>query len=216
MGEGTGFAYQHDARRRPDGTITLFDNYGPKGEEDRSRGVVLEVDEEAMRATLVREYFAPEGMPIADTQGNVQALPDGNVFIGWGSEPYFSEFSEDGELLFHAAFAPWGESYRAYRLPWSGQPDDDPSVVAEVRRKDRATLYASWNGATGVAAWQVFAGPDPGDLGLIDTVPRRGFETVIDVKTPEVYVGVRAEDRSGKPVGRIMTTRIEGRQGDAS
>ena len=26
MGPGTRFAWQHDARRRPDGTITLFDN----------------------------------------------------------------------------------------------------------------------------------------------------------------------------------------------
>lgn len=211
MGPGARFAYQHDARRRPDGTITLFDNYGPKDEEDRSRAVVLEVDEEAMEARLVREYFAPAGMPIADTQGNVQTLPDGNLFVGWGSEPYFSEFSEGGELLFHAAFATWGESYRAFRLPWSGHPDDAPSVVAEAGRKDRVTLYASWNGATNLAAWQVYAGPDPEELDLIDSVPRRGFETVIDVKTAETYVGVRAEDRSGKPVGRIMTIGIEGR-----
>src|SRR4028119_1028862 len=87
MGEGTDFAYQHDARRQADGTITLFDNYGPKNEEDCSRAVVMEVDEEAMKASLVRDYFAPDGMPIADTQGNVQVLPDGNVFVGGGSEP---------------------------------------------------------------------------------------------------------------------------------
>ncbi|CAA9422312.1 MAG: hypothetical protein AVDCRST_MAG01-01-2354 [uncultured Rubrobacteraceae bacterium] len=215
MGEGTDFAYQHDARRQPDGTITLFDNYGPKNEEDRSRAIVLDVDEEAMRATLVREYFAPEGMPIADTQGNVQVQPNGNVFVGWGSEPYFSEFTKDGELLFHAAFAPWGESYRAFRLPWGGRPDDDPTVTSEGGRGDSVTLYASWNGATEVAAWQVFAGPGPDELDPIDSVPRRGFETVIEVKTKEPYVGVQAEDRSGKALGRIMTAEIE-RRGDDS
>ncbi|HEV2094280.1 MAG TPA: arylsulfotransferase family protein [Rubrobacter sp.] len=216
MGEGTDFAYQHDARRRPDGTITLFDNYGPKGEEDRSRAVVLEVDEEAMKAALVREYFAPAGMPIADTQGNVQILPDGNVFVGWGSEPYFSEFSHEGEILFHAAFAPWGESYRAFRLPWSGRPDDAPTVTTAGGREGKTTLYASWNGATEVAAWQVFAGPAPDDLRLVNSVPRRGFETVIEVETTEPYVGVRGEDRSGGPMGRIMTAEIERRRGDDS
>jgi hypothetical protein len=29
MGPGTPFAYQHDARRQPDGTITIFDNGAP-------------------------------------------------------------------------------------------------------------------------------------------------------------------------------------------
>jgi len=215
MGEGASFAYQHDARRQPDGTITLFDNYGPKGEEDRSRAVVLAVDEEAMRTTLVREYFAPDGMPIADTQGNVQVLPGGNVFVGWGSEPYLSELSGDGEILFHAAFAPWEESYRAFRFPWTGRPADDPTVRTTGGREGGATLYASWNGATEVAAWQVFAGPGPDELRLVNSVPRRGFETVIEVKTTETYVGVRAEDRSGGPMGRIMTTEVV-RRGDAS
>ena len=214
MGEGTDFAFQHDARRQADGTITLFDNYGPKNEENRSRAVVLEVDEEAMRAALVREYFAPEGMPIADTQGNVQVLPGGNVFVGWGSEPYFSEFNHDGDLLFHAAFAPWGESYRAFRLPWKGRPGDGPAVTTTGRRGGKATLYASWNGATEVARWQVYAGPGPDELALVNTVPKRGFETVIEVETEEPYVGVRAEDRSGGDMGRIMTVEIGQSQGD--
>ena len=216
MGKGTDFAYQHDARRQPDGTITLFDNYGPEGEEDRSRAVVLEVDQEAMTARLVREYFAPGEMPIADTQGNAQVLPDGNVFVGWGSEPYFSEFTKDGELLYHAAFAPWGESYRAFRLPWSGRPDEDPTVSVGERRGDKMTLYASWNGATEVAAWEVLAGPGPEELEVIESVPRHGFETVIEVETAEPYVGVRAQDRSGGALGGIVTADVRQRPKDSS
>ena len=216
MGEGAGFAYQHDARRHPDGTITLFDNYGPKNAEDRSRAVVLAVDEEAMTARLVREYFAPEGMPIADTQGNVQVLPNGNVFVGWGSEPYYSEFTKDGRLLYHAAFAPWGESYRAFRLPWSGRPDGDPTVSVGGGKGEKVTLYASWNGATEVAAWQVLAGPGPEELEIVDSVSRHGFETVIEVKTAEPFVGVRAQDRSGGALGRIVTADISQRRGNPS
>ena len=52
----------------------------------------------------------------------MQTLPDGNVFVGWGSAPYLSEFGRDGELLFDARFPPEVESYRAFRFPWSGQP----------------------------------------------------------------------------------------------
>ena len=89
----------------------------------------------------------------------MQVLPNGNVFVGWGSEPVFSEFGRDGELLFDAPSRPSGESYRAFRFPWSGQPTDDPAVAAESGPEDEVTLYASWNGATEVATWQVLAGP---------------------------------------------------------
>jgi hypothetical protein len=53
------------------------------------------VDE--MAATLVRKYAHPEGR-VAATMGIMQVLPNGNVFIGWGSKPLFSECSRDGEL----------------------------------------------------------------------------------------------------------------------
>ena len=209
--ENDRFAYQHDARRQSDGTITLFDNYGTKDTTERSRGMVLELDEEAMKATLLREYPGG-GDHIADTQGNVQTLPGGNVFVGWGSEPYFSEFTEDGELLFNARFEPWGESYRAFRLPWSGEPDENPSVAAEAGPEDKVTLYASWNGATEVASWRVFAGPGPDDLEILDTVSRHGFETIIETRTAEPYVGVQAEDASGRVLGPAMAVKPEKRR----
>jgi hypothetical protein len=209
------FAYQHDARRQPDGTITLFDNYGKQDETGRSRGIVLKVDEEAMKATLVREYLGG-GDPIADTQGNVQTLPGGNVFVGWGSEPFLSEFDGEGNLLFDAKFEPWGESYRAFRLPWSGRPDDAPAVAAEAGAEDEVTLYASWNGATDVASWLVLAGPAPDQLEALHTVPRRGFETVIQTRTAEDYVGVQAADGSGRDLGPAMAIRPTKRQLDGS
>ena len=62
MGPGTRFAFQHDARRLPDGTISIFDNGSlvfengiPKAVEE-SRAIVLDLDAERMRASLVREY----------------------------------------------------------------------------------------------------------------------------------------------------------------
>jgi hypothetical protein len=156
---------------------------------------------EEMRATRVREYAHPDKV-LSETQGNVQMLPNGNVFIGWGSEPVFSEFGGDGELLFDANFPPEVESYRAFRFPWSGHPSDVPAVVAEPSPDDKVTIYASWNGATEVAAWQVLTGPDPERLRPVGAAaPRDGFETAILVHTPDPYVGVQARDRSDRVLG---------------
>ncbi|MBA3390406.1 MAG: arylsulfotransferase family protein, partial [Rubrobacter sp.] len=122
MGEGARFAYQHDVRRQPDDTITLFDNKGAAMDEP-SRGIRLKLDEDAMTATLLQEYTHPEE-PFATYQANVQVLPNGNVFVGWGSAPYLSEFSKEGELLFDANFPPEAESYRAFRFEWIGRPSN--------------------------------------------------------------------------------------------
>ena len=211
MGPGTRFAFQHDARRLPDGTISIFDNgslvfeNGTPRAVEESRAIVLELDEEKMRASLVREYTHPYGQ-IAETQGNMQTLPKGNVFIGWGSEPLFSEFGSNGELLFNARFPPNVESYRAFRFPWKGQPSDDPAMVAERGSDDKLTLYASWNGATEVATWEVLAGPGPERLKPVGSVPRHGFETAITVGSAERYVGVQAKDSSGRVLGTSRST----------
>jgi hypothetical protein len=199
MRPGTRTAYQHDARRQLDGTVTIFDN-GNSNVDDQSYGLVLKLDMEKMRAVRVRKYAHPDKV-LSETQGNVQVLPDGNVFIGWGSEPVLSEFASDGELLFSANFPPEAESYRAFRFPWSGQPDDDPAVAAESGPDGEVTLYASWNGATEVATWQVLAGPNPEELEAVASVPRKGFETAITVDVSEAYVGVRAKNGSGRVLG---------------
>jgi Arylsulfotransferase (ASST) len=197
MAPGSQSRYQHDARRQADGTITLFDNGGVHKNE-RSYGVVLDVNE--MSVAVERKYAHPDER-VAAVMGSMQVLPNGNVFIGWGSDPFFSEFSGGGELLFHASFPPEVDSYRAFRFPWSGQPDDVPAVAAVRGPEDELTVYASWNGATEVATWQVLAGPTPERLSPVESVPRAGFETAIRARTAEPYVGVRARDRSGRILG---------------
>ncbi len=146
---------------------------------------------------------------LSATQGSVQVLPNGNVLVGWGSAPVFSEFSHDGELLFSAAFPTEGESYRAFRFPWSGQPTDEPAVATESGSEDEVTLYASWNGATEVTTWQVLAGSGPDKLEPLGSAPRLGFETVITVHTTEPYVGLKAMNDSGKALGTTRTIKLE-------
>src|ERR687890_2169156 len=70
MGPGTRFAYQHDARRQRDGTITIFDNGASPKVHEQSRGIVVELEMDGMSATLVREFTHPNEL-LSTSQGNV-------------------------------------------------------------------------------------------------------------------------------------------------
>src|SRR5215211_4371110 len=200
MGYGTRTAFQHDARRHEGGTITIFDNGAHPQVHEESRAILVELDEQKMSATLVRAYSSPQKL-ISTSQGNTQLLPEGNVFVGWGSQPFVSEFSYDGELLLVGRFPPDGESYRAFRFPWSGHPTYDPAVALERLSDEKVKLYASWNGATEVESWEVLSGEHPGRLVPLGSVPRDGFETPMLAQTHSPYVAVRAKDRSGGILG---------------
>jgi Arylsulfotransferase (ASST) len=206
MGPGTRFAYQHDARRLPDGTISIFDNgttvvrnNDPIAIEE-TRTIVLELDEQKMKATLLREYTNPDKL-YADAAGNAQVLKNGDVFVGWGRALAISEFSPNGKLLFDARLQPGNRSYRAFRFPWNGLPSDRPTAVAERTSGEEVKVYASWNGATEVASWEVLVGPHPGKLKSLGSIPRDGFETAMVVRSTDPYVAARAKDRSGQVLG---------------
>jgi hypothetical protein len=207
MAPGTQSAYQHDARRQRDGTITIFDNGAHPKVHDQSRGIVVELDEEKMSAKLVREYTSPQKR-ISTSQGNMQLLPNSNVLIGWGSGPFVSEFSHEGELLFEARFPPDGESYRAFRFPWSGHPTDEPALAVEQGPGDKLKLYASWNGATEVESWEVLTGPRSSRLESVGSVPRDAFETAMLVQSFDPYVAVRAKDHFGQVLGTSAPVKL--------
>jgi hypothetical protein len=197
MGPGTTFGLQHDARRQPDGTLTIFDD----SEKGPSRGIVLRVDESAMTATLVREYRQPQGL-FSTSQGNLQVLPSGRVFIGWGSVPRFSEFTPDGRLVLDAQFTAT-QSYRDYRFPWTGRPADPPAIAVDPGSPG-PTVYASWNGATEVARWDVLAGVAGGLMRKVASAPRTGFETLIAaprLTATDTHLAVRALDATGVALG---------------
>jgi hypothetical protein len=208
MSTDTRSAFQHDARRQRDGTITIFDNGAHPKVHDRSRGIAVELDEEKMSAKLVREYTSPQKR-LSTSQGRMQLLPNSNVLIGWGSGPFVSEFSHEGELLFfEARFPPDGESYRAFRFLWSEHPTDEPAVAVEQGPDDKVKLYASWNGATEVATWEVLAGSRQSRLESVGSVPRDGFETSMLVQAFDPYVAVPAKDRLGQALGTSAPVKL--------
>jgi hypothetical protein len=131
----------------------------------------------------------------------MQRLPNGNVFVGWGRGLAVSEFDEDGKVLFDFKVSSEHKSYRAFRFPWSGQPFRPPIAVAERTSANELVVYASWNGATEVALWEVLAGPDPAQLESLGSILRDGFETVMLVQTSEPFIAVQARHRSGRILG---------------
>lgn len=195
---GSTFAWQHDAERQEDGTITLFDNQAATAVGEESRGLRLEVDAQQHTARVVTTYLPPDER-LAESQGNLEVLDDGSVFIGWGSQPFYSHYSADGELLQDAELA-GGISYRAYQMRWVGRPTEPPKFLLADGHG-----YVSWNGATEVEAWRFVAGSDKQSAKTVKTVEPRGFET--SAKMPDAaYVAAQALDKSG----RVLATAEPG------
>jgi uncharacterized Zn-binding protein involved in type VI secretion len=74
-------------------------------------------------------------------------------------------------------------------------------------------VYASWNGATEVAAWQVLAGSSPTTLAAVMTsAPKTGFETAIPLaaRVGSTYVAVQALNASGAVIGVSPTVKVPG------
>jgi Arylsulfotransferase (ASST) len=208
-GPGAGFSWQHDARMPEPGLLTVFDNASSPPEEAQSRALLLDADTAAMRVTLRHAYTHPAGL-LVDNQGSAQLLPDGRVFVGWGAQPYFSEFAASGELLLDGELPVNDQSYRAFTFGWSGHPADHPAVVVRPNPARGSAAYVSWNGATDVATWTVLAGRSPSALAVAGSQPPAGFETMISVNSEGPYFAVTAQDGSGRQLGRSATVKRAG------
>ena len=188
------FRYQHNARFHGSTTISLFDNGAIPKSEPYTRPLELQLEPKTHRAKVVKVFAHPEKL-LSPYEGNLQLLADGGAFVGWGGIRRVTEFTGDGTVRFELKL-PFGDTYRGYRSTWEGHPSNPPAVAV-----DGDTVYASWNGSTDVASWQVFAGSDPAHLKQIASAPWNGLETAIPVQTSAKLVAVRALDRSGTTIG---------------
>jgi hypothetical protein len=202
MDTGSAFAWQHHARRQRDGTLSLLDNGSAPAVEKLSRGLVLALDERAMTATLREQYTHP-GI-LTGSQGSVQLLANGNVFVGWGEVPRVSEFDRGGRIVFDAVLGESYQSYRAFRMPWHARPAEAPAIAVVGHGGERA-VYASWNGATDVHRWQLLAGARGERLAPVASVRSQGFESALPVDRAGPLVAVRALDAAGRPLGQSRT-----------
>ncbi|KAF2102603.1 hypothetical protein NA57DRAFT_8446, partial [Rhizodiscina lignyota] len=175
---GFNFSYQHDVRivnhNDSQYSISIFNNAwdGASNPTTASTGILAFVDTKANTSTLIQSYSAPNGGLHSADYGNMQVLSNGNVFIGWGAMPFFSEFTPNGRCVLHAQFGQYDpnplqsrnwtvQSTRVVRGPWSSKPPffdllapaNQTHAIALVgygdsRNQTQTTYYASWNGAT--------------------------------------------------------------------
>ena len=188
------FRFQHNARFHADGTLSLFDNGAIPKVEPFTRPLVLNLDTAARTARVVKSFVHPTKIS-SPFEGNLELLDDGGALVGWGGVPKVTEFTPDGRVRFELEL-PYGDTYRAYRLPWAGHPGGRPAVAVSGDR-----VYASWNGRMDVARWEVLSGPDEEHLAQVAAKPWGGIETTIGLEVPPKAVAVRAVDARGRTLG---------------
>ena len=195
------FYFQHDVRLQGNG-LTMFDDEAGPPVHGSARALVLRLNMTSKTATVQREFARP-GLTIVVSEGGAQHVAGGNVMVGFGATPYFSEFSsagphKEGTMLFEAALPEGDGSYRANRYNWKATPKTLPALAAVRESPGEVAVSASWNGATAVATWEVLAGEGVQALSRAATAPWAGFETKISVPTSDKLFEVRALSSGGK------------------
>jgi hypothetical protein len=211
FGPNADFQWQHDVRLYPGSVLSMFDDHccqitgggtyvSPTG---LSRGLVLKLDTARRTATMVSEFTRADGFD-ADYMGSVQPQANGNEFIGWGSVPSFSEYSANGKLLQQVRLPGPDLSYRASVEPWEGDPADPPAGAARTQGS-HTTVYASWNGATRLAAWRVQGGDSASQLRTVASSSKRGFETALALSGSYKVLRLQALDSHSRVIGQSTT-----------
>ncbi|AGS33694.1 Arylsulfotransferase [Corynebacterium maris DSM 45190] len=190
MGEDGYFGWQHDVQRAEDGTIQIFDNASEPAMRENSRVINFELDDDDMVAHLVRQLDPPEQRR-ADYMANAEATDSGHVMVGWGYEPFFTQYTPDGEVTIDVDHSPY-INYRSYiSEDWTGTPQEAPALAVEGD-----SVFVSWNGATEVAQWRLFSGADEENTEFREVADWDGFETELSAPNDD-YIAVQALDDNG-------------------
>jgi hypothetical protein len=200
------FAWQHDVQMLPHNQVSLFNDnccailaggvFGPRNGD--SGGLVLNLNTGAHTASLANSYTHKNPPLDPAFLGSMSVLSNGNALVGWGSNPYFSEYSKSGQLLLDALWPGKDLSYRALLTDnWVGTPFFPPSGAARRVKGGKVVVYASWDGATQVASWKVLAGSNANKLPVVASHARTGFETAIRPPKSAKVFKVQAFDAKG-------------------
>jgi hypothetical protein len=200
------WCYQHDIAALGHGAYSLYDDGGadpgcmPRSSQHPARGLVFSVDtsRRPVRLHLIRAYT--HDPPVySGLTGSMQMLGNGDALIDWGDHPEITEFDSGPSVNMDLALS--GRSYRGFRFAWDGQPSQPPALAAQ-RTGSSTSAWASWNGSTEVAAWQMLGGPDASHLTPIaNPVPKAGFETAISVPGQYGALAVQALNAKGAVLG---------------
>ncbi len=203
LGSGTNFSWQHDAHLYGN-VLTVFDDawdgVAHQQEESESSAKEMRVNIQARTARLIRRDTHSPPL-VAGAEGSAELLSNGNVFVGWGSQPEFSEYGTRGKQILNGSLPIGTNTYRAYRFPWHARPSTTPSLGVVSSGQGGLKVYMSWNGATEIASWRVLGGSSPGRLRVFDTTKFTGFETEATLHSKPTDIEVQAVGAAGKTLG---------------
>ena len=135
-------------------------------------------------------------------------LPNGNKLASWGNIPILTEFDKFGKEIWSAEFGRTGEVhiYRGFKQEWHATPHTLPDLFVE---KDGMEYrgYVSWNGATDVEGWNIYAGLSADSVKLLGRIENRGFETKFNLPCWTRFAQVGAMEQ-GQEVRRSKFSQI--------
>ncbi|CAG8363176.1 unnamed protein product [Penicillium salamii] len=189
---GLNFSSQHNVRLQAEDEVSVvlsvFNNGydGFRQTANSSSGLLLRLNMTTMHTTLIQRYPAPGGF-LSRKKGSLQILPGGNAFASWGGTLNVSEHTPDGShTVFQAHVideSVGAHVYRIWKANFTTSPTTSPDVKAVATSNTGPTVWhVSWNGATEVQGWRVYAAQDPLiEYKLIGSFPKEGFETKLEV-----------------------------------
>lgn len=193
--------------------LHMFDNNNDQivSPSRPSSGLELQLSFGNYSVSLVRRLIDPEVFIATQLTGGYQRLPGHHAFVDFGIPPYFREWDEDGNLVYATQVGPVNRSdvYRAYKQEWVGRPQSSPKLVARAGGNGQTQVWMSWNGATEVGSWTVYAGNDANSLTKLVTLEKEYFET--HGKLPGVYQSVQAKalDANGTVLGQSPAVTVD-------
>lgn len=211
-GFNTVFGFQHDVRiisqNASTTVISLFNNAydGYHMVSPESSAMIMAVNNETMVTTLLKEFKMPFGGISVKSQGSVQVLDNSNVVVGWGYQPFISEYTADGNCVMNIQYGVNNSaamSYRVHKETWDGVPQSLPAIwTYSNTTTSPMSIFVSWNGHTAVTTWKFYGGKEKDDIRtVIGEAPKSGFETTFIAKKYYNWTYAEALDASGKSLG---------------
>jgi hypothetical protein len=196
------WCYQHDIAALGQGVYSVYDDGGTGpgcmafSTQHPSRGLIFRVNTSTrpVRIRLIRAYT--HNPPIySGATGSIQMLSNGDALVDWANFPEITEYDSSAHVVMDLSLST--RSYRGFRFAWDGEPSQPPAVAA-LRSGTGTDVWASWNGSTEVAAWQVLGGSDASHLTPVGgPFTKSGFETTMALAGQYATLEVRALSSSG-------------------
>ncbi|KEF59332.1 uncharacterized protein A1O9_04176 [Exophiala aquamarina CBS 119918] len=227
--EGGSFAWEHDAQvREIDSSHAVFSCFAnnnflptrPDSQPSFAVALSLSLPPDPLSPPVLLSNMSNPGHRLdAWSQGAFSQLPNGNNLVAYGSEPVVMEYgpldstNPEGHVHWTGTFGYPGlvSSYRVFKQQWHATPATQPSLVV-LRASSEVDLpcainsthigYVSWNGATDVTDWVVYAGATENSLEMVGHAKKAGFETQFAVPSDAAFIQVGAVEKKGKEVIR--------------